>query len=149
MSPSQSRARVSGKLTVVAVFLLLVSSGSAQQLTIREIAFLRDSGLMRPEDLSAAYDHHLDNEKTQLYRSAVKKLMDGEERKTVEAFLHMMDTNAQQAEEKNVTSLLGGACPLDACKNMAICIPADRGSDRAFTCLCPDGYFGELCQYGT
>lgn len=148
MLASLSRTLVTRKSIVAAVWLLLVASGSAQQLTVRELAFLRDSGLMKPEDVAAAYDRELTNEKVQLYRSAVKKLMDGEDRKTVEAFLNMVDTSASQRENK--TTFLGsGVCPQDVCKNMAICIPADKLNNRAFTCLCPEGYFGDTCQYGT
>src|SRR5688572_23739193 len=135
MLSSHSRVLVTRTSIVAAVCLLLVASGSAQQLTVREMTVLRDSGLISAADVEATYDRQLSADKVQLYRSALKKLMNGEDRNTVAAFLNAVDTSGDTLREKNKALILGGGCPQDVCKNMAICIPAIKESSRAFTCL--------------
>ncbi|CAF4054951.1 unnamed protein product, partial [Adineta steineri] len=42
---------------------------------------------------------------------------------------------------------LNSICQMDTCKNKGICVPSDpRYSSTNFTCVCPEGFFGDNCE---
>lgn len=144
-------------LTLLSVSVVGVST---QQLTMREIAFLRDAGLLKSGDIRQAYDGQLDRGKVLSYRAAAKQFLNGiDTYKIGEYMKEEQKSNQQQpvggkpvnafSATSNKSLPLATPCPPDVCKHMAICMPSDKEKGaRNFSCLCSEGYFGEFCQYG-